>query len=83
MTFVQSSYTFSATTLLTGMLGSGMVGCDARLQVWMLKLWIGDGGSNVVQLVKNNSKMFGISTGPRIQEDLFSLKETIVAARRF
>eukprot|EP00434_Breviolum_minutum_P001023 symbB.v1.2.000897.t1/scaffold27.1/size414596/5 len=28
----QSSYTFSATTLLTGMLGSGMVGCDARLQ---------------------------------------------------
>lgn len=28
----QSSYTFSATTLLTGVLGSGMVGCDARLQ---------------------------------------------------
>lgn len=28
----QSSYTFGATTLLTGVLGSGMVGCDARLQ---------------------------------------------------
>ena len=38
---LQSSYTFSATTLLTGMLGSGMVGCDARLQVWMLKVSMG------------------------------------------
>lgn len=28
----QSSFSFSATTLLTGVLGSGMVGCDARLQ---------------------------------------------------
>mmetsp|Transcript_51010 Transcript_51010/g.95488 ORF Transcript_51010/g.95488 Transcript_51010/m.95488 type:complete len:420 (+) Transcript_51010:118-1377(+) len=27
-----SSYTFSAATLLTGLLGSGVVGCDARLQ---------------------------------------------------
>ena len=25
---------FSATSLLTGMLGSGIVGCDARLQEW-------------------------------------------------
>ena len=38
---LQSSYTFSATTLLTGMLGSGMVGCDARLQVRMLKVSMG------------------------------------------
>ena len=31
-----SSYSFSAATLLTGLLGSGVVGCDARLQAPLL-----------------------------------------------
>lgn len=33
----ETSYAFSATSLLTGLLGSGMAGCDARLQAleWM------------------------------------------------